>query len=831
MISRGVLLTELFFRRRKDLAGSIASAPVQTRDRPTLRGNLKLPVRGISGGVRWGVILHRDVTLRGVTLQSSYKVSLFTVAGFLISVFAMAGALFADGTRTWEQSKFEDLTKGSASGVAIRSSGGLELAPSFKLLYATPSTYIWAVAADESGNVYAATGSPARVYRIAPDGTATIIFEPQELQVQTLKVGPRGVIYAATAPDGKVYRIEPKPQEKGAKGRSKTSEKDAPKDLPKDAAKPALDPSWTSSEYFAPGTKYIWDLELDKAGNLYVATGDHGEIYKVTPKGEHSLFFKSDDTHIRVLALDARGNVIAGTDGSGLVYRISPAGDGFVLYSAPKKEITALALDRDGNIYAAGVGERRAGIATLPAPSALPMGSGPAESSGPATPGMMLTPTPSTSHLGAFPFPGGSSNGGSDIYRIAADGSPSRIWTSHDDIVYTLAFDSHEKLLAGTGNRGHVFSIDGQDEFSDLLKAAASQVTGFAQAPGGGLYAASSNLGKIFFLGPGPEREGTYESDVFDAKVFSRWGRAEFRGSGNVELLARSGNVDNPDRNWSPWQQVDFTKDSAMGVPPARYAQWKAVLHAGNSKPALDTVTLNYLPKNVAPEIEDVSVEMGMRYQPLAKSARLSLGTDVSGSAGGHFDSPVPSTHDRDSIGVKWNAHDDNDDQLVYSVYYRGDGETRWLLLKDNLTDKAYSFEASLLPDGGYTIKVVASDAPSHSPGEALTANKESRRFEVDTTPPRVENLTASVEGAQIHVRFRAEDGFSNIKRAEFSVDAGDWKYVEPIGQLSDAKVEDYDFMAAPDAAKNAESEHVVVVRVYDDYENMGAAKTLLKAK
>jgi len=742
----------------------------------------------------------------------------------------MAGALFADGTRTWEQSKFEDLTKGSASGVAIRSSGGLELAPSFKLLYATPSTYIWAVAADESGNVYAATGSPARVYRIAPDGTATIIFEPQELQVQTLKVGPRGVIYAATAPDGKVYRIEPKPQEKGAKGRTKTSEKDAPKDLPKDAAKPALDSSWTSSEYFAPGTKYIWDLVLDKAGNLYVATGDHGEIYRVTPKGEHSLFFKSDDTHIRVLALDARGNVIAGTDGSGLVYRISPAGDGFVLYSAPKKEITALALDRDGNIYAAGVGERRAGIATSPAPSALSLGSGPAESSGPATPGI-ITPTPSTSRLGAFPFPGGSSNGGSDIYRIAADGSPSRIWTSHDDIVYTLAFDSHEKLLAGTGNRGHVFSIDGQDEFSDLLKAAASQVTGFAQAPGGGLYAASSNLGKIFFLGPGPEREGTYESDVFDAKVFSRWGRAEFRGSGNVELLARSGNVDNPDRNWSPWQQVDFTKDSAMGVPPARYAQWKAVLHAGNSKPALDTVTLNYLPKNVAPEIEDVSVETGMRYQPLAKSAGLSLGTDVSGSAGGHFESPVPSTHDRDSIGVKWSAHDDNDDQLVYSVYYRGDGETRWLLLKDNLTDKAYSFEASLLPDGGYTIKVVASDAPSHSPGEALTANKESRRFEVDTTPPRVENLTASVEDAQIHVRFRAEDGFSNIKRAEFSVDAGDWKYVEPIGQLSDAKVEDYDFMAAPDAAKNTESEHVVVVRVYDYYENMGAAKTLLKAK
>jgi len=750
----------------------------------------------------------------------------------------MSAAVFADGTRAWEQSKFEDLTKGTATGVAIRSSGGLELAPSFKPLYATPSTYIWAVAADESGNVYAATGSPARVYRITPDGQATIIFEPQELQVQTLEVGPHGVIYAATAPDGKVYKIEHKPGEKadapkaGSKPGSKPESK-TEKDAPKDPAKPTLDPSWSSSEYFAPGTKYIWDLLLDKSSNLYVATGDHGEIYKVTPKGEHSVFFKSDDTHIRVLALDAQGNVIAGTDGSGLVYRISPAGEGFVLYSAAKKEITALALDRQGNIYAAGVGEKRASAATSPAgasSSIISMGAN-APSTGPQTPGMTLTLTPSPSPTGPFPFPGGGASGGSDVYRIAPDGSPSRIWTSHEDIVYALAFDAHDQLLAGTGNRGHVFAIEGQDEFSDLLKAPASQVTSFAKAPGGALYAASSNLGKLFVLGPDPEKDGTYESDVFDARVFSRWGRAEFRGAGNVDLLARSGNVDNPDRNWSPWKQVNLAKDSAMGVPAARYAQWKAVLHAASARPAVDTVTLNYLPKNVAPEIEDISIQMGVRYQPLQKSATLSLSADISGSSGGHFESPVPSTRDRDSIGVKWSAHDENDDQLVYSVYYRGDGETRWLLLKDNLTDKAYSFDASLLPDGGYTVKVVASDAPSHSPGEALTATKESRRFEVDTTPPRVENLAASLEGTQIQVHFRAEDGFSTIKRAEYSVDAGEWKYVEPVGQLSDAKLEDYDFKADVDPGKDGTSEHVVVVRVYDKYDNMGAAKTLLKRK
>src|SRR6202035_490961 len=100
----------------------------------------------------------------------------------------------------------------------------------------------------------------------------------------------------------------------------------------KDAGRPAADRLWSSSVFFEPGTKYIWDLDLDRSGDRYVATGDRVEIYRVTPKGEHSVFFKSDETHIRVMAFDAQQNLIAGSDGSGLIYRISPAGEGFLLY-------------------------------------------------------------------------------------------------------------------------------------------------------------------------------------------------------------------------------------------------------------------------------------------------------------------------------------------------------------------------------------------------------------------------------------------------------------------------------------------------------------------
>ena len=124
---------------------------------------------------------------------------------------------------------------------------------------------------------------------------------------------------------------------------------------------------------------------------------------------------------------------------------------------------------------------------------------------------------------------------------------------------------------------------------------------------------------KFSCWGRAVESEGSYESDVFDAQIFSRWGRVEFRGTGNIELFARSGNVDNPDRNWSPWKPVDLQKDPALNVPPARFMQWKAVLHAGATAPSVDSVLLNYLPKNVAPDFDDVTVQAGVRYQPLPK--------------------------------------------------------------------------------------------------------------------------------------------------------------------------------------------------------------------
>jgi hypothetical protein len=514
-----------------------------------------------------------------------------------------------------------------------------------------------------------------------------------------------------------------------------------------------------------------------------------------------------------------------------------------VLYSAPKKEITALAVDTSGNIFAAGVGEKH------PQPGSMPLVTPNFSSTGSLVVQANASPA-APPPLSIQSFSGASSSGGSDVYMIVPDGEPRRIWTAKDDIVYTLGFDRSGQLLAGTGNRGHVFTLAPNGDYSDLLKASASQITAFAPAPNGGLYCSTSNLGKIFLLAGAPEAEGSYDSDVFDAHIFSKWGRVEVRGRGNFDLLARSGNVDNPDRNWSTWSRVDWRQDIPLNVPPGRFLQWRAVLHAGTPSPSLDLVSVNYLSKNVAPVVDDVYVQPGARFNPVIQpqqAQQVQIGPSQQPTI--RFDAPVPAVKDRDSIAVRWSSHDDNDDQLTYALYYRGDNESEWKLLKDKINDKFYSWDAGLLPDGGYTIRVVAADSPSHSPQESLAGSKESARFEVDRTPPILGDVVARVEAGAIHLTFRAIDGYSPVKRAEYSIDAGDWQYVEPVGQISDARTENYDVLLPlprpePQPPSNAQSrggdhgavatntgEHVIVVRAYDRFDNMGTSKVVFVIK
>jgi hypothetical protein len=729
----------------------------------------------------------------------------------------------------------DEFEKGTPQGVSITSDGRLRAGAGLTEVATTPSTYVWSVAAGKDGETYVGTSAPASVLRIGKDGKAFTLFETKDVSVQAVRLGPDGALYAATLPSGKVYRLKADATEKQDEatatvvfdlGKLDEQKPEARKSEPK-----ADDGKAGEKKEEDEKSRYIWDLTFDSTGRLYIATGGPGAVYRVPPAGSEAkpeLFFKSDEEHIRCLAWDAKGNLIAGSDGSGLVYRIGSTGKGYVLFEAPHREITSIAVGANGTIYAASVGDK----SRNPLPP-LPVQGQATITITVVQPGSMQAANTSTT------LPEGT-----EIYALTEGQAPRKLWAGKDEVVYALAAQP-DGLLALTGNRGHILRIANDGSFADVAHLEAQQGLSMAASSNSadGVLIGTGNTGKLVRLGPIEKHE--YASDVLDAGALARFGLMEVEpGSGGYDLLTRSGNVEQPvrgkgDWGWSDWEPV---KDGTVASPAGRFFEWKAVLHGGGS---LGSVGVNYLPVNAAPVVDDVVVVPGARLNPQGQSGQTQQPVSISFPSSGQvtvtFDAnasanPLQAVKDRTAVTARWAAHDDNGDDLVYSIYLRGDGETVWRLLKDQLTDKAYSFDATLIPDGGYELKVVASDSPAHTPADALTGEKISERFEVDTTPPVVGGLKADVDGicakgqpcaVRAHVSFDAEDAFSPIAHAEYSLDAGPWQFIEPAGGLSDSKQEHYDFVLPAKALDGKTGEHLITVRAYDRHENVGVGKTV----
>ena len=732
----------------------------------------------------------------------------------LVSPSPLAG----ETTQTWEQSTLEDFENGRAERISIRSDGKLMLAPRFREIHEAPSSYLWALAADSRGNLYTGGGPGATVHRITPEGEAGVFFEASAVEIHALAVDGDDNVYAATSPDASVYKI---------------------------------DPEGNASLFFNPGVNYIWGMVFDAQGNLFVATGDQGRVYRVTPEGEGSVYFDTEETHVRSVLLDANGDLIIGTDPSGLILRVAAAEGGaprgFVLYQSSKKEITALALGPDQSIYAAGAGTR-----TAPAPAAGSAPPPPAQVqvNTAMLPGVPQPPEnqqeasqqqarqPQTPPPSAFAT---RITGGSEIYQIAPGGDPTVIWDSPRDIVYALALDQQGRLLAGTGDRGRLFRIESRTLHTLLASASSSQITAIVNTPGGKVFAATSNIAKIYELGSDLETEGTFESEVFDADIFSQWGRLEWRGgapgSSRIAVATRSGNLNSPHRNWSPWSSpIESPAGQDSESPQARFVQWKATLSAneGPDSPVLDAVRLYYLPRNVAPLITAMeatppnhefirpnsnAAPRNVTLPPLGGSRQRRRGVTVTTR---QVQAMRPA---KGMVGVRWQADDENGDDLSYRVEIRGENEQNWILLEEEVSDEFLDWDSTSFADGLYEVRVTASDAPSNPASEAKSDSRISEPFVIDNTAPAVNSLEAAPEQGRLRVRFSAVDTATKITSAEYSIDGGDWTPVLPSSRLFDSKEASFDFLTADVTA----GEHTVAVRVYDEYDNLATSKTVVR--
>lgn len=451
----------------------------------------------------------------------------------------------------------------------------------------------------------------------------------------------------------------------------------------------------------------------------------------------------------------------------------------------------------------------------------------------PKTPAATV-PTPVPQLTGISPIveiPGAEK---SAVYRIHPDNTVETVWTSKDENVYDLRL-SGKDLFVATDVQGRVYRLGSDRKASLVVQTGEGETVRLLSSPAG-LIAATGDMGKLFRIGSGTADSGWYEAPVHDASTVARWGRLMWRasnGAANIRFQTRTGNSARPDATWSDWSTpISDMENNAIQSPNARYIQWRAEFHG---PAALDSINVAYLPQNAPPAVRSIVVSGANAAASATKSAASAASTASysitvtdTGDAPSLSSGTPSQTVGRSGVSqlqISWQADDPDNDKLVYTLYFRGEGEQNWKPLKENQTENVYTMDADSLADGRYFFRVVASDRLSNPPATAREAELVSSPVLIDNTPPLVKITSATRNGATASIDVDAADTASPLRRCEYSIDAGPWTLVEAADGITDSIHEQF-WIRPPNLSPG---EHLVVIRVYDSAGNAGLTKTVLK--
>ncbi len=730
------------------------------------------------------------------------------VATSVLAILFAATAISA-GPGFWQAATQADFLRGEVDQLSIDEHGRLTLGPELTRVHEVGAPFVWTAITGADGAIFLGTGNDGKVIKIDSGGKPSVFYDSTEMEVHALAPAPNGGLYAATSPDGRIYKLDAKGQ---------------------------------ATPFFDPDDKYIWSLAVDREGNVFAGTGDKGVVYKISADGKGERFFATKAAHAVMLAFDQQQQLLVGTGAPGRVFRVDAAGRGFLLLDTTYQELRAIRVDPKGVIYAAAQSSRSQGGDSLTDTAPTPP---------PVTPSIPNVSTEITSIAVVDSSPGSQTtaslsspdrrNPTGAVFRIQPDGLWDEIWSPREDAPYDIAIEPDGSLLIATGTRGKLFRLSGDPVNAVLVTRVPAQQATMLVRAADRTYVATANPGMLMAISSARATRGTYESDVKDARLVSTWGVITWRASApsgsKVEIFTRSGNTRTPDEAWSEWSGPYANPEgSAITSPKARFFQWRAVLTgSAAASPALTSVSAAYLPRNIRPQVETITVHPpGVVFQKPFSSGETEIAGLDEESQDRRASANTPGSSGAPALGrriyqkglqtFQWKADDDNNDELSYDVFYRREGDTTWRELKTDLRDTLLVWDTSSVPNGTYVLKVLASDRRSNPPAAALAGELESSSFEIDNVSPTVQLGAVRRDGARFVVAAEVRDGDSPVTRVEYSLDAQRWQTAFPRDGILDARQEAFELRLEADAAGRT-----LVIRATDALGNVGTGQIAIK--
>src|SRR6185295_8752555 len=164
---------------------------------------------------------------------------------------------------------------------------------------------------DPSGNLLAGTDGKGLLYRIAPDGKASVLYDSRLREVNAVVVDPKGVIYAAAIGQEGEAPAPPSPQQPPSGPERETPTPSTSRPAPPPVVIPGVE----------SGTSSTVTVTASASGSAPAASAvlPRSEVYRIDADGTVTVIWSSQSEVVYSLALDASCRPVAGSGEPGRV--------------------------------------------------------------------------------------------------------------------------------------------------------------------------------------------------------------------------------------------------------------------------------------------------------------------------------------------------------------------------------------------------------------------------------------------------------------------------------------------------------------------------------
>jgi outer membrane protein assembly factor BamB len=237
--------------------------------------------------------------------------------------------------------------------------------------------YIWSLAVDRAGNVFAATGDKGLIYRITSEGSGSVFYDTKATHAMSLAFDREGRLLAGTESPGRVFRIDSSGRPfvvldssyneirtlrvdangtiyaAAVSGRPASQAPGASPAAPPEPAGPQPVVS-VSAEVTAIAVADV-PVGTSPAPPTPRSTGPvTGAIFRIAPDGAWDIIWESREDSPYDIAFEGNGNLLVATGNKGKIYRLS--GDPYqptLVARANAQQVTTILPERDGRwLYA-----------------------------------------------------------------------------------------------------------------------------------------------------------------------------------------------------------------------------------------------------------------------------------------------------------------------------------------------------------------------------------------------------------------------------------------------------------------------------------------------